>query len=89
MANLAPGLGLLDPKLIVNGDLMQENKDLTQPENFKKEWEDRRKVVLKAFAYMNLIHLFKKMSLAYLTGFSRCSIHLPYLWMKLLHYFSL
>ena len=79
MANSAHGLGLLDPQMIVDGDLMQENKDLTQLENFKKEWEARRKVVLKAFTYMNLIHLFKKMSLVFLPDFSRCSIHLPYL----------
>ena len=45
MANSAHGLGLLDPQMIVDGDLMQENKDLTQLENFKKEWEDRKKVV--------------------------------------------
>ena len=79
MENPARGLVLLDPQMIVDGDLMQENKDLTKLENFKKEWEERRKVVLKAFAYLNLIHLFKKMSLAFLPDFSRCSIHLPYL----------
>ena len=72
MANSAHGLGLLDPQMIVDGDLMQENKDLTQLENFKKEWEARRKVVLKAFTYMNLIHLFKKMSLAFLVGTFLC-----------------
>ena len=79
MANPAHGLVLLDPQIIVDGDLIQENKDLAELENFKKKWEERRKLVLKAFAYLNLIHLFKKMSLAFLTDFSRCSIHLPYL----------
>ena len=77
-ANSAHDLVLLDPQMIVvDGDLIQENKDLAELENFKKEWEERRKIVLKAFAYMNLIHLFKKMSLALLTDFSRCTIHLP------------
>ena len=70
MENPARGLVLLDPQMIVDGDLMQENKDLTKLENFKKEWEERRKVVLKAFAYLNLIHLFKKMSLAFLKPFA-------------------
>ena len=89
MANPAHGLVLLDPQRIVDGDSIQENKDLAELENFKKEWEERRKVVLKAFAYLNLIHLFKKMSLAFLTDFSRCSIRLPDLRMKLLDYCSL
>ena len=89
MANPVHGLVLLDPQRIVDGDSIQENKDLAELENFKKEWEERRKVVLKAFAYLNLIHLFKKMSLAFLTDFSRCSIRLPDLRMKLLDYCSL
>ena len=73
MAIPAYDLVFLDPEMIVDsitivdGDLIQENKDLAELENFKKEWEKRRKVVLKAFAYLNLIHLFKKMSLAFLT----------------------
>ena len=46
MANPAHGLVLLDPQMIVDGDLIQENKDLAELENFKKEWEERRKVVL-------------------------------------------
>ena len=70
MANPAHGLVLLDPQIIVDGDLIQENKDLAELENFKKKWEERRKLVLKAFAYLNLIHLFKKMSLAFLTPFA-------------------
>ena len=59
MAIPAYDLVFLDPEMIVDsipivdGDLIQENKDLAELENFKKEWEERRKVVLKAFAYLN------------------------------------
>ena len=78
MAIPAYDLVFLDPEMIVDlitivdGDLIQENKDLAELENFKKEWEERRKVVLKTFAYLNLIHLFKKMSLAFLMGTFLC-----------------